>query len=280
MIVSRKHGFVFMHNPKVAGSSVRQVLDGWRDPEIELFDVDPDPASALHRIDRAHIGIAEFRSYYPDLWSQTKTLPFFVLTRDPLKRFLSSVNEYSRVYGEIDIRFADVPVRRRVLFGLIERLEKLGQTEKVLESLDLTHFRPQWIYLQPPEGERIELHAFDLSDMTRFTSELSSRIGAPLDFGRENSSEQFDLPGPMRKILANNAIKKRLRRLPGTTWAMKRLRGHGARTAQSTERLGMSGRYGLNADETNNVETFVRHFYARDYSVLGQIQTSDLRVKV
>ena len=269
MIVSRRHRFVFMHNPKVAGSSVRGALEQWRDPDVDLFAVDPDPASPLHRIDRSHIGLAEFEHYYPELWGQVKTLPFFVLYRDSFRRFLSSFNEYCRVYGDTDIRFAATPERRRVFLSLIERLERLGQAEAVMDVLDLTHFRPQWIYIDAPEGAALDLRAFDLSDMAGFTAALSDCIGAPVDFGRENSSEQFDLPGPMRRLLANNAIKKRLRELPGAMWAMGQLR---RRSGAAGKGLSVAERYGMSEAEETDLRAFVERFYARDQAVLARLQ--------
>lgn len=269
MIVSRKHGFVFMHNPKVAGSSVRMVLEEWRDRDVNLFGVDPDPSSPLHEVDRAHIGIAEFARHYPELWAQTKHLPFFVIYRDPFGRFLSSVNEYCRVYGATDIRFAALPERRRVFLRIVERLSALGHAEAVMGSLDLTHFRPQWIYFQPPEGEVLDLRAFDLGEMVQFTRELSSCVGSALDFGRKNSSEQFDLPGPMRRMLANNAIKKRLRELPGAMWAMGQLR---RRSGAAGKGLSVAERYGMSEAEETDLRAFVERFYARDQAVLARLQ--------
>ncbi|MBZ4023019.1 hypothetical protein CKO11_11165 [Rhodobacter sp. TJ_12] len=269
MIVSRTHGFVFMHNPKVAGSSVRAVLDKWRDPDVDLFATDPNPTAPLHRVDRAHIGIAEFAANYPDLWAQTRDFPFYVLYRDPFSRFLSSVNEYCRVYGETDIRFAAQAERRNVFFGLIDRLRALGTAEGVMDILELTHFRPQWIYLTPPEGADIRLRAFGLKEIPRFATELSGCIGETVDFGRENGSEQFDLPLPMRRILANNSVKKQLRKLPGAMWAMQQLRQRSAGTPQSGARLSVQERYGLTEAEHQEVETFVQGFYARDLGVIS-----------
>jgi len=269
MIVSRRHGFVFMHNPKVAGSSVRATLEPWRDPDVDLFETDPDPASPLHRVDRAHIGIAEFARHYPALWDEVRGLAFFVLYRDPFARFLSSVNEYCRVYGETDIRFAAQSERRKVFLDLVARLRELGSAEAVMDILELTHFRPQWIYLTPPEGVDLDLRAFDLKEMSGFAEALSGCIGAPVDFGRENGSEQFDLPRPMRRILANNSIKKQLRRLPGAMWAMQQLRQRSAGTSQSGARLSVQERYGLTEAEHREVETFVQEFYARDLGVIS-----------
>ena len=268
-----------MHNPKVGGSSVRAVLEKYRDPDVDLFGIDPEPTSSLHRIDRAHMGIDEFSRFFPDVWQETKSLPYFVLYRDPFKRFLSSINEYCRVYGATDIRFAALPERRRVFLELTERLDRLGRAEAVMDALDLTHFRPQWIYMQPPEGISLRLRAFDLKDMEEFTTELSLCLGAQLDFSRENSSEQFDIPGPLQVVLANNSIKKQLRRLPGATWAMGQLRKRSSGTAQSDRQLSATGRYGLTEAEAQTAESFVARFYARDFAFLEGLSVTPAAVE-
>lgn len=276
MIVSRKHGFVFVHNPKVGGSSVRSVLEALRDPDVDLSNVETDPAARLYGRDRAHIGLAEFIRYFPELWSESKNLPFFVLYREPFGRFLSSVNEFSRVYGATDIRFVSLPERRKAFLDIVERLERLGTAESVMDDVELTHFRPQWIYLLPPDGVAIDLHAFELKDMAQFAARLSECVGEPLEFGRKNSSEQFELPAMMQQVLGRNAVKKRLRQIPGARWAMEWLRGRNLRDSGAGTRLSVGERYGLGEAEQRDVADFVDRFYARDLAVLAGLASREM----
>lgn len=271
MIISSSGRFVFMHNPKVAGSSVRTILDCYRDADTDLFDTDPDPFSPTHRTDRAHIGIDEFAHLYPDLWARTKGLPFFALYRAPKDRFLSSVNEYSRVYGDTDIRFAPKEQRADFLSRTWDRLAQKGKAENIMSSLEFTHFRPQWIYMSRENGPTPSVHAYELREFADFTADLSKVCGEPISFPRENSSEQFVVGGAAGKLLGNNAIKKALRRIPGSMLAMQMLRKT-SRSDTSKAALSPTERYGLNAARADELNEFVEMFYSRDIAFIADFK--------
>lgn len=55
MIISHRHRFVFFHNPKAGGTSVRAALEQFNDIGFGLWGVDEEQTNV--RIDRAHLGI-------------------------------------------------------------------------------------------------------------------------------------------------------------------------------------------------------------------------------
>jgi len=147
MIVSRAHGFIFFHNPKAGGTSVRATIERFNDIGFGLWGTDPAQTGG-RRVDRAHLGVDEFAAFYPDLWAAARGGRLFCLYRDPAQRFLSSVSEHSKLHGATDIRFCSEARRTRILFDMIDRLAALGTAESaaVMGAYELTHFRPQWIY--------------------------------------------------------------------------------------------------------------------------------------
>ncbi|WP_157960106.1 hypothetical protein [Albibacillus kandeliae] len=107
MIVSRALGFVLTHNPKVAGTSVRDSLEPLHDTPFDFSNSYPDPLTGERTIDCSHVGTHEFPHFYPDILQTTLPMPFFALYGDTKSRFLAAVNQYSKMYSEVDIRFAD-----------------------------------------------------------------------------------------------------------------------------------------------------------------------------
>lgn len=271
MIISSSGRFVFMHNPKVAGSSVRDALEPFRNPGTNIFGEDLDPTSPCYGVDQAHIGIDEFSKWFPDLWGDAKDYTYFALYRDPHARFLSSVNEYSRVYGDRDIRFASIEQRYDFLQRTIDMLAQKKCAEHTLDTLELTHFRPQWIYLSSPNLPQAQIRTYDLKNFRQFAADLSHQTGTTVEFARENSSEQFELGNLGNRLLSNNALKKTLRRVPGSMLAMRALRSS-ARSQTTSKALSVTERYGLSAQEESSLNQFIKDFYAQDFNFLARLE--------
>lgn len=275
MIVSQKLGFVFMHNPKVAGTSVREVLEPLRDTPFDFANNRPDPLTGTNIIDRSHIGIDEFARYYPEIWESARPLPFFSLYRDPKNRFLAAVNQYSKMYGDVDIRFADLPKRARFFKDLVETLDRLGVAENAMDNHEFAFFRPQWIFMksQMPDAASLNLRPYPVEDFQEFASDLSIVTGRPLSFARENSSEQFAMAGPIGALLSNNKIKKTLRQLPGAMTAMDFLR-KSRHTDTARDSLAPENRYGLSPRELEEFDQFIERFYAKDVIHFEELKTT------
>ncbi|WP_417261271.1 hypothetical protein [Celeribacter sp.] len=279
MIVSRELGFVFMHNPKVAGTSVRDVLEPLRDTPFDFANNYPDPLTGERIIDRSHIGIDEFAHFYPDIWQTTLSLPFFALYRDPKSRFLAAVNQYSKMYGDVDIRFADQAKRSAFFKKLLEALDALGVAENAMENHEYAFFRPQWIFLKSEraDAKNLDIRPYPVSAFKDFAADISNILGRDLHFARENSSEQFSVGGPMGAILSNNTIKKSLRRLPGAMTAMSLLR-KSRKTDTERENLQPEVRYGLNDRDLEAFDRFIARFYAKDFDHFRALGTPFDRV--
>jgi hypothetical protein len=90
MIISERSNFIFIHNPKCAGTSVRRVLMEY-DTTGEAFWSAEDWNG--RRIHNAHMPLFIFRSRYPDYFELLATHLSFMFVRHPYERTVSAFNE-------------------------------------------------------------------------------------------------------------------------------------------------------------------------------------------
>ncbi len=265
MIVSHASRFVFMHNPKVGGTSVRKVIERFSDSTQRFYFADPDPQSPLHQIDRAHIGIDEFARYYPETFDQCRDYTYFTLWRQPKDRIYSSLQEYSRHFAETDIRFLKPAGRRDFLFQTLDLLHKKGTAEDIMDTFELTHFRPQWIYMTSLT-ESIEAQKIPLSQIDTLFFQIGALVGEP-DLKADttaNASERLALPGGLSGFLANNRRKMFIRSLPGVPFAIRMVRVLLARQPRKSK----TSMFELSAEDHSRVDSFLTDFYRRDFEIL------------
>jgi hypothetical protein len=96
MIISERHGFTFIHNPKVAGTSIRKSIEQYHDQKQVYWHQRYD--ERLKRVvDLAHIP-------YDDLDNQVKAIMAktfnFGFVRHPVKRFFSAYAEFQRQHAD------------------------------------------------------------------------------------------------------------------------------------------------------------------------------------
>ena len=93
MIVSDSKSFVFVHNPKVAGTSVRLTLNPWRNPGKDFWGWDLYP-QAGGLIDLAHMPLDLLIQLHPEIFMRLQSHFAFGFVRDPYQRYFSSVSRY------------------------------------------------------------------------------------------------------------------------------------------------------------------------------------------
>ena len=264
MIISRAHSFIFFHNPKVGGTSVRATIERFNDIGFGLWGADPAQTGG-RMVDRAHLGVDEFAALYPDLWAENRGSRMFCLYRDPAKRFLSSVGEHSKLHGATDIRFCSEARRTRILFDMIDRLSALGTAESdgVMGEYELTHFKPQWIYWHSADPA-VTVEAFPVEQMGAFIGTIAAQTGTDLTPQTRNVREQLDLPAPVAALASSGRLKRAVANLPGITAVKKhRRRRYAAGSGQAT---GKESGFVLDAAQTAAIDRFVRRFYAEDFA--------------
>lgn len=95
MIISHKHKFVFVHNPKVAGTSIRKAFANLHDDD-QTFWHQGWSESESRVIDLAHLTADTWPALVPE------TYTVFGFVREPYARFLSGLREVMRRHsGEL-----------------------------------------------------------------------------------------------------------------------------------------------------------------------------------
>jgi sulfotransferase famil protein len=103
MLVSDRKKFIFVHNPKAAGSSVRSALAQYDDRNNAYWDHD-DNARLGRVLDKAHITLDDFL-VYPDA-SLIEEYFLFGFVRNPYTRLVSAFHERNKqlgISGDTDI---------------------------------------------------------------------------------------------------------------------------------------------------------------------------------
>ena len=259
MIVSDASRFVFFHNPKAGGASAHKTLAPFHDIGLGLHGLDAAKTRWL-----SHLSVDEFAGLYPQLWEKARDWRKFGLFRAPYERFISGVFQYSKSHSETEIRFLPAARRRDFLLKLIAELERAGSAEAVMDRVDYTFFRPQWVFLRSGDGE-VRVEAYPLEEAARFYAALSAHVGTPLAPERINAREQIALPGPLGRVMASGRRARALRRLPGAGGVKRWLgRRFGEDKAVSP--------FGLDTREEADLRAFVDRFFARDLNELPAIR--------
>jgi len=140
MIVSYAKNFVFIHNPKAAGTAFRSAVAPWHDHPMTFWGTAPSPY--LHtQVDLAHLRAWELPIVAPDVFAALHTRPSLAFIRDPLPRFLSACAEHFRNFRP-RARFARLPpIGQR---ALIHWLIRSGRIQAgVRADPRYVHFSPQ-----------------------------------------------------------------------------------------------------------------------------------------
>lgn len=133
MIVNNTNKWVFIHNPKVAGSSVRKTLLPYNESHMELWHQRYIPE--LQRIvDMSHLSSEEFEVVTSDRY---RSYFKFGFVRDPYARLMSALKEYSAQNG-VDVRSSQ---ERRSQF-ILEKLTPVT----IQYDWNFSHFRPQFMF--------------------------------------------------------------------------------------------------------------------------------------
>ncbi len=165
MIISHKHRFVFLHNPKCGGTSVRDALAQYADVDSFRFCGYADSAVQ----DLSHLRVDQWTREVWDAYREGYF--FFGLVRDPIDRFMSAMSEFRHQHLEHD------------RFDLETLLPQLLTTNSILYDWRFIHFSPQWSYFALHRGfiHVPMVHLFDIRNLeqTLGSEEFAKQLGLP-----------------------------------------------------------------------------------------------------
>ena len=116
MIISESRQFVFIHNPKCGGTTIRFAL--------LPYDTTDHFFWGFHEIeervvDKAHMPMHVFRKLYPDTFRQLDAYFVFMLVRDPYARAVSAFNESNRELLEAAFELQDQDAKRAAYLAAV-----------------------------------------------------------------------------------------------------------------------------------------------------------------
>lgn len=121
MLISNKHNFVFVHNPKAGGTAIRSVLGKFCEEPHRFWHQRKAPFSHEKRVfDQAHLSILDAIRYGFVRKEEVNSIGnWLTCVRDPIDRFLSAFDEHCRQHGRTDVDVNDF-VQRELTFDSIE----------------------------------------------------------------------------------------------------------------------------------------------------------------
>jgi hypothetical protein len=192
MIVSYERKFLFIHNPKAAGTAFRKAIEQHHDHHRRFWGLTVDPFLQT-QVDLAHLRSWELPVVAPSVFDRLPELRSLVFVRHPGRRFISACFEYFRNF-EREAEFGAQGAERQVqmIRALIDDRLSHGL---VLSDARYVHFSPQkwFIFLGV---RRLASHvlplfsnhetfasAFDLLELPRTKVTAQNRTALP-DPGR------------------------------------------------------------------------------------------------
>jgi hypothetical protein len=140
MIVSHAKNFIFIHNPKAAGTAFRSAIAAYHDHPRTFWGIAPS-AYFNADIDLAHLRAWELPTVAPDVFAALPTCASLAFVRDPLPRFLSACAEHFRNFHPAARFNRWGPIGKRLL---IHRLIRSGAIQAgVRGDPRYVHFSPQ-----------------------------------------------------------------------------------------------------------------------------------------
>jgi hypothetical protein len=262
MIICPTRGFVFVHIPKCAGSSVRSQVRRCDADHISMGDVAVHPV--LGRIDYGHVPLGALHAHFPDAYAAVRDLPAFAVLRDPLERFGSALRQMLWRYEKRPMTAIPSAELRettlRMLDDIAADLARVAGDPHAVPSHKLVFFARQegFVFdLGLESRPRLVEHALPMELVPDLIAHLGRRSGVSLDAGAR----------------ANQNVDLKIRALGGPAYAVNGMlrrvlpeRLH-ARVKAAALGLLSSGRSAADASgvlDMPEVRAFVAEHYIRD----------------
>ncbi|SOB97691.1 sulfotransferase family protein [Rhodobacter sp. JA431] len=264
MIISDMYQFAFIHIPKCAGTTVRNMLldyDDLKGAHTSRIDTHP----VLGHLDYVHIPLFTLREHFPDLFAKVTAYQSFTIVRDPYSRFTSAL------FQRID-RNCPTPARLMTQDELeheackvMEFLRENGG-QNVLLPPEYIHFQRQsdFIFLN---GEKVLDAIYTTQQIDLLQTVLEQKIGQTLrvpqnDTIKNNKSQVFKNDTLRVLFRYLSPLQKRLvPLLPASFKAM---------TKQLVFKERKSG--GVDLAKLDDVRAFVEEYYAEDLLIMRSLE--------
>jgi hypothetical protein len=153
MIVSKARSFIFFHNPKVAGTAFRSVIQRYHDHHRTFWGVVKDPFLGIN-IDLAHLRGWELPIVAPDLLADFDHYRKIVFVRCPERRFMSACFEHFKIYeAGVGLEKKSADDQRAIIMQFINEILTIN---KVVSDARYVYFSPQRWYVETPQRRMVD----------------------------------------------------------------------------------------------------------------------------
>ena len=175
MIVSHRLRFIFFHNPKCAGTSVRQILQAEHDDLVLFRDIKPAPF-LMNDLDHSHLRLWEMRLLYPAIIEAARSYRSVILVRNPWRRFVSALDEHFKLFHPMVPLAAMSPEQQvRAIEIFIEQGIRVDQ---ITTNYRFVHFSPQLWFIRLGDTQ-IPGNVLPMTDGGDFMASVFSCLGLP-----------------------------------------------------------------------------------------------------
>jgi Sulfotransferase family len=189
MIISHRHRFIFFHNPKTAGTSLRAVLAPYHDDESPLLGIFRRPPFD-YSMDYAHLRLWEISVLFPSVIAAAQTYRSVIFVRDPYRRFVSALDQHFKTYCP-DLPLLTMPPEQQVAIVEIF-IERFLRVEMVRKDHRFVHFSPQVWFLQSG-GLRLGADIVPMDDHGAFVIRGLESLGLPPHAVSHDNRSRLDL---------------------------------------------------------------------------------------
>jgi hypothetical protein len=208
MIICPTHGFVFVHIPKCAGSSVRGQIQYCDPAHISQARASSHPV--LGTIDYGHIPLDQLRVHFPEHYAAVCDLDAFAVVRDPLARFGSALRQVLWQYENRPMTLIPPDELRETTLRMLDHVA----AEINAPSHPFIFFMRQERFVYD-EGRQLTRGLIPLDLVPEFIGYLSRRTGVPMETGaRANQNVDLRVKGAVGKLAfgVNNVLRATLPR--------------------------------------------------------------------
>jgi hypothetical protein len=194
MIICPTHGFVFVHIPKCAGSSVRGQMEHCDPAHVALARAGSHPV--LGTIDYGHIPLDQLRLHFPEHYAAVRDLDAFAVIRDPLARFGSALRQVLWQYENRPMTLIPPDELREMTLRMLDRVA--GEIDAPGHRFIFFMRQERFVF---DEGRQITRNLIPLDLVPAFIGYLSRRTGVPMETGaRANQNVDLRVKGPVGKL--------------------------------------------------------------------------------
>lgn len=267
MILCDKHKFAFIHIPKCAGTSVRNLLQEFDSTQC-FFTGRVGEHPDIGRIDYVHIPLFVLRKFFVNEFSLIQNYWSFAIVRDPYSRFSSSVSQRLKMYSDSPIYMRRADEVRKEIDQCIEFLSAKPKRNGLLPP-EYIHFQRQVDYVKL-DGRPVVDNLYTVENIKDLVADLENRIGMSLSvrdhgvppkanqsvvFRNEMLREIFSLTRPVTKKISQF--------LPES--ARQKIRSHVYVPRDARMKELFASQY---------VKDFVSDYYSEDILLVKQVESN------